>query len=266
MKTLVKLLIAAALLGGVLIAVGVWNGGQLYTGYENGVLRPLFGFHGTYDSGAEHGTGKVLDPESIDTLRIEVSGGSCEIEMENEFSCSSEVDMTVDGSTVTLSVDNGDAEIILPEYRFDLITVDISGGALEADRLNARETFLNVSGGSVTIDQIWSNSAIIDGSMGRIDIDDLNTRDSRLSISAGEVIIENLYVDDLMAECTGGRIGIGFPRDPADYRCTADISAGACTWNGGALEDAGFGSTDAENTIDLTVTAGAIELYAAKRD
>lgn len=242
MKTLVKLLIAAALLGGVLIAVGVWNGGQLYTGYENGVLRPLFGFHGTYDSGAEHGTGEVLDPESIDTLRIEVSGGSCEIEMENEFSCSSEVDMTVDGSTVTLSVDNGDAEIILPEYHFDLITVDISGGALEADRLNARETFLNVSGGSVTIDQIWSNSAIIDGSMGRIDI------------------------DDLMAECTGGRIGIGFPRDPADYRCTADISAGACTWNGGALEDAGFGSTDAENTIDLTVTAGAIELYAAERD
>ncbi|MGN0993886.1 MAG: DUF4097 family beta strand repeat-containing protein [Butyricicoccus sp.] len=263
MKTLVKLLIAAALLGVILLAVGVWNGGQLYTGYENGALRPFFGLRGTYDSGAvENGTGEVNDPESIDVLRIEVAAGSCEIEMGDRLRWSGDVDADINGGTLTLTTRAGESEIVLPERKFDELTVAISGGALDAERLNAGAGVIEITGGAADIDQFYADSARIEGSMGAVEIDSLYARSADLHISAGELCADALYVDQITAKCTGGQMSLGLPRDPTSYRCTADVTAGAALWNGSSLSSAGFGGADTAYTLDLKVTAGQLNLYS----
>lgn len=261
MKTLVKLLIAAALLGVILLAVGVWNGGQLYTGYENGALHALPGLRGSYDSGAKNGAGEVNDPESIDVLRLEIAAGSCEIEMGDRLRWSGSVDADVNGGTLTLTTRAGESEIILPEHKFDELSVIISGGALDAERLNAGAGVIEIAGGAADIDQLYADSARIEGSMGAVEIDSLYARSANLHISAGELCADALYVDQITARCTGGQMSLGLPRDPASYRCTADVTAGAALWNGGSLDKAGFGGADAAYTLDLTVTAGQIALY-----
>lgn len=274
MKLIVKIMIALALLGGILLGIGLRSGGELYTGLRDGeLLSP----NRKFDSASTHGNASILDYESIDTIFIDVQGGSCEIEMGKELGYSSEVDMTVDGSVVTFTVNGGDADITLPEKSFGAIIADISGGKLEADRLNAvsrtddksffGDIEINVSGGAVEIDQIWARNASVNGSLGSIEIDQIDTMiGCNLNLSAGQLSVEELYVDQLTALCEGGNMELGLPYAPETYRCTADISAGACTWNGGALDKAGFGGADAENTLDLTVSAGAIGLHRAEKD
>lgn len=264
MKLLVKILIALAIVGVILLGIGILNGGELYTALQNGELVAL---NDRFDSAAAHGTAAVTDHENIDTLRIEVRGGSCEIDIGNELSCSRESDMTVENGAVILKVDSGDADITLPEKMFDTIRIDVLGGKLEADRLNASSCVINMNGGAAEIDQIWARSALIHEQLGNIEIEQLDVEsDCQLVTMAGNLDIEDLYAVNVEAICKGGNMELGLPYVPENYRCMTDVSAGVCTWNGDALKNAGFGDQNAENLLDLTVSAGAINLHRAERD
>ena len=264
MKLLVKILIALAFVGVTLLGIGILNGGELYTALQDGRLVAL---NSRFDSAATHGTATVTDPDTIDILHIEINGGSCEIEMGNELSCSNEIDMTAEDDTVIFTVNGGGAEITLPEKMFETVRIDISGGKLEADRLNASSCVINMNGGAAEIDQIWARSALIHEQLGNIEIEQLDVEsDCQLVTMAGNLDIEDLYAVNVEAICKGGSMALGLPYEPVTYYCTAAVSAGSCTWDGGALENAGFGGTDAENILDLTVSAGAVDLYRAEKD
>lgn len=264
MKLIVKIMIALALLGGILLGIGLRSGGELYTSLQDG---NLIAANDRFDSAAEHGSASVPDFESIDILRFEISGGSCEIEPGKGLSCSNAVDMAVEDNVVTFAVNGGEGEITLPEKTFETIRIDVLGGKLDADLLNASLCTININGGAAEIDRISGDNVRIHEQLGDIEVEQIDAGlDCQLVTRAGALDIEKLYTPKTEATCEGGNMELGLPYAPETYRCTADISAGACTWNGGALDKAGFGGADAENTLDLTVSAGAIGLRRAEKD
>lgn len=264
MKLLAKILLVLAIVGVLLLGIGIWNGGELYTALQDGRLVAL---NSRFDSAAAHGTVSVTDYVEIDTVRLEIRGGSCEIETGGNLSCSNAVDTTVDGSTVTFTVNIGSAKITLPEKMFETIRIDVLGGKLEADRLEASHCVININGGAAEIDQIRADSGLIHEQLGDIEIEQLDIGEKcQLVTMAGNLEVEDLYAAHIEAICKGGNMNLGLPYESETYRCTADISAGACTWSGRTLDGADFGGINAENRLDLTVSAGAINLYRTEKD
>ena len=238
MKLLVKILIALAIVGVVLLGIGIRNGGELYTALQNG---ELVAFQDNFDAPTAHGTGEIKDPGEIDIVHIEVTAGSCEIETGTRLMYSPRVDAAVNTNTLILKVSADDAEIVLPDQKFKQITVSVDGGALEADDLYAEKI-----------------SAI--GTFGSMEIESLRADTCNISASAGELHVDDLDAAEIIAHCTGGDMELGLAGHAQDYHCIADITAGRALWEGDSLEDAAFGDANAPRSLTLFVTAGSIDL------
>ena len=238
MKLLVKILIALAFVGVTLLGIGILNGGELYTALQDG---RLVSFQDSFNSAVEHGTGEILDPEGIDTVHIEVSAGSCEIETGTRLMYSPRVDAEVNANALILKISADHAEIVLPDQKFKQITVSVDGGSLE-------------------VEDFYADKITVAGSLGSMEIESLRADACELFSSAGDLRIEDLDATEITAQCTGGNMDLQLAGRAQDYHCIADITAGRAVWEGADLEHAAFGGADAPRSLTLFVTAGSIDL------
>ncbi|MEG1390802.1 MAG: hypothetical protein RSD07_10575 [Angelakisella sp.] len=83
--------------------------------------------------------------------------------------------------------------ITIPEgFSAEKMAIDVSAGALSADRLIAKEAILTVGMGEIDIDALYSQGAVIDCGMGSIDIEGKLLGKTIIDCGMGEV---NLSID-----------------------------------------------------------------------
>ncbi len=161
MKTLVKILIAVALIGALLLGFGLLRGGKLPTPsllhapsfsalvheVTDGHLgRPAYGTTAP-ETQAPLPTSSEIAPESepdVQHLVIEITGGSCEIVPGDRLELVNGDSYANSDGTATLKVSSNEGKILLPDQKFESVTISATPDAdVDIEYLHASTCTIN---------------------------------------------------------------------------------------------------------------------------
>ncbi|MBQ8143776.1 MAG: hypothetical protein IJ042_03145 [Butyricicoccus sp.] len=236
MKLIVKIMIALALLGGILLGIGLKNGGELYTSLQDGELHT---FQDTVEQ-IDRGTEPVDPEDDYDYFDISVDSGSCTVKTGRYLAYSNDVAVRRnDANAIFFDVTSENAEIVLPAHKLPRLDIHVTDGSVQTEDLYTDELRLFCTNATLTVEEAEADSCSVGAEKATIHIDDLDT--AQLEIGCDR--------SDLTLDVDG---------DPDEYYCISEITDSTVTWDGDPLDRVRFGDTDAPRALTLTVTEGQV--------
>jgi|GEM_PF-3138073 len=204
-------------------------------------------------------TSGTYDLKEIKNLVIDVGAGDIEIVNDGKDQLSIENDnkrgklsVTVDGDTLKIKCrgrqfrNGGEAVITIPaDITFERITLEMSAGTLNVQRLNAKKLDVTVNAGELDCEE------------------KLTAGESNWEINAGKINAAWLDCKSTSLSCSAGKMDITLTGKAEDYFIEGKCTAGKVNFDGHGFDwddHLEYGSHDAKRTIDVDCTAGALDI------
>ena len=236
MKLIVKILIALALVGILLLGIGILSGGELYAALQDGKLVTLQSAAEQLDRDAE----PIPPNQDYDYYDITIKSGSCTIKTGRYLAYSDDVDAYIHtDNAIIFTVSSEDAEIVLPAHRLPSLKLYIEDALVHAEDLYSDDLQISCRNGTLSIKESKANICAIVAQKANLYIDDCDA--SQIQIRSEQ--------SDLTLDLDG---------DPRDYYCISENTDSTITWDGKPLDQIKFGSTSAPRALTFTVTESQI--------
>ena len=248
------LLLVAAIIGGILQAVGQFTGLQ--------------------------GSDTVMDTSktysfspAVHTLHLQINAADITIRQAEEGSVVSNLKyLTVKEEngvltvkepmrSASLSVTNASLVLNLPaEISFDRIKIETGAGQLTVDTLSCQRLTLNLGAGNVQLDHLQvSQEAEIEGGAGKIVIANGSVNGLDLDMGVGTLEMTAALSGDCDLNLGVGKSVLTLLGTQDDYQIEIEKGVGSITVDGKSVSDYGSGG-NSSNHIEIEGGVGAIEL------
>ena len=295
--TLITVLVLV-LSGAVILTIGTMLGGfpKLVQMADNGELTfgkfdRDFNIHVTdFDSNVNFNSDKEIFSgdfantnigamSQVKYLEVELGGGELFIEesSSDQIQVRSENAMKfqcyVEGETlylkglkniVTSSVNRNKIYLSLPKgMNFDEVDLELGGGTITIDALYSQECIVSLGAGYIEASNFEAEQLEINVGAGAVAIDNGTTKNAIFEVGMGEIQFDGKILGNLDASCSMGSIDLDLIGNEQDYNYDLDCSMGEININNSSY--AGMANTrtinnQADATFDIECAMGSVDI------
>lgn len=149
------------------------------------------------------------------------------------------------------------------DFQFDTVDIRIGAGALESADLRVKgRTSMEVGGGQITVDSLWSNELELEVGAGEIDLKQM-TVEGKCSVEVGMGNFKGTgsLLADADIECAMGNVSLNLEGGEKNYNYRLDCAMGSISLAGtkySGLGDEKKISNGADRTLDIACAMGNV--------